>query len=405
MSKSFLRLLLVAAWLVPSMVRAQYDGYWRNTVSYENEPYFRVGGGQVTNFHVLISYPCGSYTYSSNVSNNVPSTISGNCFTTTVSDGIATFTFRGYFVSSVLCTGRYSFNAISACGSFGFGSWETAKVGDDPIIYRYPASQSFGTVAVGTTSDRTFTVGNVGGGTLAGTASGVSAPFSIVSGGSYSVGSFVYTSVVVRFSPVSVGSWTQSLSFSGGGGSTAQVSGTGAVINHNPTNILLSSTNVAENLPVGSTVGTLSAQDPDAGDTFVYALTNGTGGADNGSFGISSGDLLTSTSFNYEVKSNYSIRVRAADQGGLSTQKVFAIRVTDVDEKPDVQKPASSTNGGMIIRWSSITTHLYSIHYSTNLASGFQLIQSNIPATPTVNSYTDSATAVPQKFWKITTDP
>ena len=108
--------------------------------------------------------------------------------------------------------------------------------------------------------------------------------------------------------------------------------------------------------------------------------------------------------FNYEVKNDYSIRVQSADQGGLSTQAVFAIRVTDIDETPVFYGLSEPTNGNIVLRWSSTTNKLYTVHYSTNLLSGFSVLQSNIPATPAVNSYTDSVPALPRKFWKITTD-
>ena len=172
-----------------------------------------------------------------------------------------------------------------------------------------------------------------------------------------------------------------------------------------PTNIVISRTSVAENLSIGTKVGSFSTQDRDAGNTFVYALTNGTGGTDNGSFTISGSNLLTAASFNCEVKSNYSIRVQSKDQGGLFTQKVFAISVTDVDETPSFNGLATPAGGNMIIRWSSVTNHTYTIFCSTNLLAGFSVLQSNIPATPVVNSYTDSVLAVGRKFWKITTNP
>jgi murein DD-endopeptidase MepM/ murein hydrolase activator NlpD len=176
-------------------------------------------------------------------------------------------------------------------------------------------------------------------------------------------------------------------------------------VNSSPTNILLSSTNVAENLPVSTTIGSFSTQDPDAGNTFTYTLVAGTGSGDNGSFTISGSNLLTAAAFNYEVKSNYSIRVQSTDQGGLSTQKVFAINVSNVNETPAFIGIDSPTGINVVLRWSSVTNHLYSVHYSTNLMTGFSVLKSNITATPIVNSYTDSVQGVLQKFWQITTDP
>jgi hypothetical protein len=176
------------------------------------------------------------------------------------------------------------------------------------------------------------------------------------------------------------------------------------LLNHAPTNITLSNSTVAENLAAGAAVGALGTRDPDAGDTFVYALTNGTGGADNGSFNISGSNLLTAASFNYEIKSNYSIRVRSADQGGLFTQKVFAISVADVDETPALG-PVKTVGSNTVLRWSSVTNHVYSVYWATNLMTGFSVLQSNIPATPSINSYTDTVITVPGRFWKVSTVP
>jgi len=175
-------------------------------------------------------------------------------------------------------------------------------------------------------------------------------------------------------------------------------------VNHAPTDIALSTASVQENEPVGTNVGTFSTTDPDAGDTFSYTLVDGAGSANNGLFSISGNDLLTAASFNYEVQSNYTIRVQSTDQGFLATQKVFAVTVTDIAEPPPViQLPDVAPDGTIVIRWSSIANHLYTVHHSTNLLTGFSVLQSNLPATPVINSYTDSVPTLPQKFWKITT--
>jgi hypothetical protein len=91
---------------------------------------------------------------------------------------------------------------------------------------------------------------------------------------------------------------------------------------------------VAENQPPGTQVGTFATTDPNAGDTFVYALTNGTGSADNGSFTINGNRLLTAASFDYETKNTYSICVRSTDQGGLYCEKAFTITVTYAPVNP-----------------------------------------------------------------------
>jgi hypothetical protein len=104
--------------------------------------------------------------------------------------------------------------------------------------------------------------------------------------------------------------------------------------NEAPTDIALSNAGVVENQPVGTVVGVFSTTDPDTGNTFTYSLVSGTGDTDNGAFTISGAQLQTAASFNYEAKNSYSIRVHSTDQGGLFTEKVFTIAVTDVNEAP-----------------------------------------------------------------------
>jgi hypothetical protein len=113
--------------------------------------------------------------------------------------------------------------------------------------------------------------------------------------------------------------------------------------NETPTNIALSASSVAENASVGTTIGTLSTTDVDAGDTFTYMLVAGTGSTDNASFTIVGSQLKTAASFNYEAKSIYSVRVRSTDAGGLTTEKQFTINVTHVNETPsDIALSATS---------------------------------------------------------------
>ena len=105
-------------------------------------------------------------------------------------------------------------------------------------------------------------------------------------------------------------------------------------LNDPPTDITLSNASVPENQPAGTVVGTLSSTDDDAGDSFSYSLVAGAGSTDNGNFTISGDQLQTTASFDYEVKTSYSIRVRTTDAGGLSYEKVLAITVTNVNEVP-----------------------------------------------------------------------
>lgn len=100
-----------------------------------------------------------------------------------------------------------------------------------------------------------------------------------------------------------------------------------------PTDIVLSNSSVGENQAAGTTVGSLSAVDSDAGDTHTFSLVSGAGSTNNPSFSITAGGVLeTTASFDFEKKNSYSIRVRVTDAGGATFEKQLTISVTDVED-------------------------------------------------------------------------
>ncbi|MDG0811173.1 family 16 glycoside hydrolase [Cohnella rhizosphaerae] len=109
-----------------------------------------------------------------------------------------------------------------------------------------------------------------------------------------------------------------------------------SAINEAPTDIILSQDSIAENTTVGGVVGTFSTVDPDEQDTSAYALVEGDGDTDNGSFSIAvlGNTLIVRSEPDYETKDSYSIRVRTTDSGGLYYEKRFTIHILDRDETP-----------------------------------------------------------------------
>ena len=102
-----------------------------------------------------------------------------------------------------------------------------------------------------------------------------------------------------------------------------------------PSSIAIRRSLIAENNAAGAVIGTLSAVDADGGrDQVSFALVAGQGSVDNASFRIEGDRLAAATVFNYEEKRSYSVRVRASDAGGLSTERILAITVDDVNEPP-----------------------------------------------------------------------
>jgi len=78
--------------------------------------------------------------------------------------------------------------------------------------------------------------------------------------------------------------------------------------NEAPTGIALSAASIAENNAIGAVIGTLTATDPDAGDSVTYALVAGEGDADNAAFTLDGGVLKAARSFNFEVRQSSSRR-------------------------------------------------------------------------------------------------
>jgi Ca2+-binding RTX toxin-like protein len=104
--------------------------------------------------------------------------------------------------------------------------------------------------------------------------------------------------------------------------------------NETPTGISASNLSVAENFAVGGTIGTLSATDPDAGDTFVFTLVTDSNGPDSGLFSIQGNRLVSGTGFDFETKRTYALVVRVTDAGGLSIQLPFMVNVSNIPEPP-----------------------------------------------------------------------
>jgi hypothetical protein len=117
-------------------------------------------------------------------------------------------------------------NPVPATPSIG--AYEYGAASTNPVISVSPASLNFGLVQTNTSKDLTLTVQNTGAGTLSGSAS-VGAPFSIVAGGSYNLTANQSQSVTVRYLPTVAGSNAATVTFTGGGGATAGVSGVAAV--------------------------------------------------------------------------------------------------------------------------------------------------------------------------------
>ncbi len=102
--------------------------------------------------------------------------------------------------------------------------------------------------------------------------------------------------------------------------------------NKAPESIEASSLAIPENKPDGTVVGTLIAVDVDKVDFHNFALTQNDTHADNSLFRIEGDKLIAIPSFDFEVKSSYTIMVKATDASGLSVEKELVVTVTNMVE-------------------------------------------------------------------------
>ncbi len=107
-------------------------------------------------------------------------------------------------------------------------------------------------------------------------------------------------------------------------------------VNYNtaPIDIVLDGTVFYENVPLSTFIGTLMTLDNDINQTFDYELVSGEGSADNSLFQITGNSLRTNSLFECSHRTEYFIRVKSTDLGGLSTEKAFVLNEILTHEAP-----------------------------------------------------------------------
>ncbi|SFI19025.1 pre-peptidase C-terminal domain-containing protein [Planctomicrobium piriforme] len=113
-------------------------------------------------------------------------------------------------------------------------------------------------------------------------------------------------------------------------------------VNDPPSDLLFSSTSVAENLPAGTVVATLTPVDLDTTSGFFFLLETPAGTTDGVEFEIVGRKLRTKSSFNFEAKSSYSFVISVSDGFGGASFPV-TINVTNVNEAPVLGEISGST--------------------------------------------------------------
>lgn len=106
----------------------------------------------------------------------------------------------------------------------------------------------------------------------------------------------------------------------------------------------LSNPSVAENVPLGTSVGIVSTTAGSRG--FSFSLPEGLG--DNGAFRIVGNTLTTAVPLDYETKASYAIQIRNSDASGVWTDTVITVGVRDMDDTPRIVAPNTVPAGRQI---------------------------------------------------------
>ena len=108
-------------------------------------------------------------------------------------------------------------------------------------------------------------------------------------------------------------------------------------VNYNvpPFDLLLDGTTFYEYHPINTLIGSFVTLDDDINQHFVYELVSGEGSTDNNLFTIVNNELKTNSLFECSNRTEYKIRVRSTDIGGLSIEKTFTLSEIITHETPE----------------------------------------------------------------------
>lgn len=156
--------------------------------------------------------------------------------------------------------------------------------------------------------------------------------------------------------------------------------------------------NFNENVSAGTVVTTMTASDPDTGQTLTYSIQSGNG---LGTFAINSstGVITFAASPNYELATSYSLVIRATDNGtgSLFSQQTVNISINNLNEAPSFSPVQAILNSDPTLRYNATTGNFYKyVSATTSLAAaqaaaGAALINGQAGHLVAIDSATENA--------------
>lgn len=144
--------------------------------------------------------------------------------------------------------------------------------------------------------------------------------------------------------------------------------------NDAPTAIGLSKNQVAEQQPAGTTIGTLTSTDADAGNTHTYALVAGVGSTDNAKFRIDGSTLKTNAPLDFNEKPVDSIRIATTDSGGGTFEQIFLVRVSKTQASGPAAPASCSGDPITLIESADALVEIGNLTVSNASATGCSLV-------------------------------
>ncbi|MBI1772817.1 MAG: DUF4214 domain-containing protein [Burkholderiales bacterium] len=158
-------------------------------------------------------------------------------------------------------------------------------------------------------------------------------------------------------------------------------------INAAPTNINLVPASILQGSPDNSSVGTLTAVDPNPGDTASFTLVTGNGAndKDNAKFAISGNSLVAKNPLSM-TPGNYTVYIRATDGMGAAFDKSFTVAVGD----------NVNPNATGIARIQSENTNLDSVDYKVTFSEAVTGVNAAAFALATTGTVAGTVSSVTQ---------
>lgn len=173
-----------------------------------------------------------------------------------------------------------------------------------------------------------------------------------------------------------------------------------AAVSQRPTSIALNNSTVAEGESIGTAVGTLSANDPDSGETFTFWLP--TKGRDQAVFEIVGNELRTKAVFDFEKRQTYLLRIRTRDSFGLELETTFEIQISNAALDQDNDGVIDDTEAFLGTSDSMVDSDSDEVSDADEITEGFDPANArSTPARVRVLSYTQSIPQAPANLGPV----